>query len=421
MAKMNPLFGRMRGKYGGSVMYSYNGKQCMRERVIEVRNPRSSKQAIQRAILATCGRFVSAFAPILNNSIQSETSKVKTLAKIRSLNMDYLRGLAAAGKGQFNPKSSPAIMPNDYIVSRGSLAGLSPLRSDAARSYLATEGGLKFAASSLVISASVTASQAFPTIAVGDQITLLASYYDDLDAVEYSGYCRFAFVNDSTPVFVVDSDNPALFRLNHEAVDISKAAGRWANVAFFSDDNAIYFPEIIGDFLGDSVDIAAVIVSRESERLRSNSYAVASDRITGYPIDVVYPTYMDGGSSIDMPSEVYLNNDASTSVDNSGIYLYSNGERVTAPINVTGDAVLGVIGGNIDIEGGLLVRYYTRGETSSVGSTPIDGEAHGATSSGMYTVDPITRSVSVTYAGELTVVISKMLLVVGGKSYTLVS
>lgn len=420
MAKMNPLFGRMKGKYGGSVMYSYNGKQCMRERVIEVKNPRSSKQAIQRAILATCGRFVSAFAPILNNSLQSETSKVMTLAKIRSLNMDYLRGLAAAGEGQFNPKGSPAIMPNDYVVSRGSLPGISPLRSTAARNYLATEGALQFAASSLVISASVTASQAFPTIAVGDQITLLASYYDDLDAVEYFGYCRFAFVNDATPVFVVDSENPALFRLNPEAVDISKAAGRWANVTFFSDDNAIYFPEIIGDFLGDSVDIAAVIVSRESERLRSNSYAVASGRISAYPIDVVYPTYMDGGSSIDMPSEVYLNNSSNVTPADSDVYLYSSGERVTAPITISGDAVIGTIGGSIDIAGGFLARYYTSAGSSAVGVTQIDGAPHGISPTGTCTIDPITRTISITYTGSQ-YTIDKLVLIVGNRSYTILT
>ena len=411
----------MRGKYGGSVLYRYNGKQCIRERVITVSNPKTSKQAIQRAILATCGRFVSAFAPILNNSIQSESSKVKTLAKIRSLNMDYLRELAASNTGQFNPKGNTAIMPNDYVVSRGSLAGLNPLRSAAARDYLATEGGLKFAASSLVISATVTASQAFPTVAVGDQITLLASYYDDLDSVGYFGYCRFAFINDTTPVFVVDSENPALFRLNPEAVDISKAAGRWMNVAFFSDDNAIYMPEIIGDFLGDSVDIAAVIVSREENKMRSNSFAVASTRLNLFDIDSVYHTYMDGGNSIEMPSDVYLDNNVGSTTGTP--HIYKNGAAVTFPFEVpatTTDIELGQIMGNVDINANsVLVRYFSvAGGSPGVSSVPADGSPHGGASLGYLTLFEDGRVViSGTASGIMTM--TKMVLITNNQSYTL--
>ena len=417
MGRLNPILGSMRGKYGGSVLYRYNGKQCIRERVITVSNPKTSKQAIQRAILATCGRFVSAFAPVLNNAIQSETSKVKTLAKIRSLNMDYLRGLAAAGEGQFNPKGVLSIMSNDYIVSRGSLVGLNPLRSAAARTMLGSDGELQFAARSLVINATATASQAFPTVAVGDQITLLAVTNNDDDDIPMVGYCRFAFKDNETPVFVLVEGNN--YRLNASAIDVSKAAGNWADVMFMSDDNAIYMPPVIGDFVGDPIDLAAVIVSRESERLRSTSYAVASDHSTNFPIDVAYPTYMDGGSDIDMVSEVYLNNSA-TPTTNTDVYLYSSGERVTAPVSVSGNAVLGVIGGTIDIAGGLLIRQFTKDETQSVVTTPIDGEAHGSGTSGYWTIDPDTREISVTYSGPA-YALNKLMLVVGNRSYTILS
>lgn len=419
MAKLNPLFGRMKGKYGGSVMYSYNGKQCMRERVIEVRNPRSSKQAIQRAILATCGRFVSAFAPILNNSIQSETSKVKSLAKIRSLNMDYLRGIAATAEGQFNPKAILSIMPNDYIVSRGSLVGLNPLRSAAARTKLATDGELQFSASSLIINATATASQAFPTVAIGDQITLLAVTNNDDDEAPMVGYCRFALIDDVTPVFILDEGSN--YKLNPAAVDVSKAAGNWADVVFMSDDNAIYMPPVIGDFVGDPIDLAAVIVSRESERLRSNSYAVASDRITSYPIDVAYPTYMAGGSDIDMPSEVYLNNDASSSAV-SAPHLYKDGERVTFPLEIpasTAVVELGQIQGDVSIDAdSTIVRYFSIGGVNHVTVAGATGTPVGSASNGHITFFPDGRiTVDGVESGVTTY--TKLVLVVGSRSYIL--
>lgn len=315
MARINPLFGRMKGKYGGSVMYSYNGKQIMRERVIEVRNPRSSKQAIQRAILATCGRFVSAFTPILNNSIQSETSKVKTLAKIRSYNMDYLRQLAAQNLGFYNRKGSVYVSPNDYIISRGDLQGINPLRSEAARLFL-DSGIVCIPVSELNTSSAstATASQAFPTVTVGDQITILATYTADFSrTTTIVRYCRFAFKDDATPVFLEQPDGTSI--LNPAAVDLTKADGDW-RLLRFSDEtvgDVNVSSIVVTNFLGvDRADMCGIIVSREADKKRSSAYMVSAifDDDPDFQIDGVYPTYMDGSSNIEMPSDVYLNNDA---------------------------------------------------------------------------------------------------------------
>lgn len=313
MARINPLFGRMKGKYGGSVMYSYNGKQCMRERVIEVSNPRSSRQAIQRAILATCGRFVSAFTPVLNNSIQSESSKVKTLAKIRSYNMNYLRQLAAQNLGFYNRKGSVYVSPNDYIISRGDLQGINPLRSEAARLFL-DSGSLLVPFSELnTDSSSATASQAFPSIAVGDQITILATYTADFSrTTTIVRYCRFAFKDDATPVFLDGEDG---FSLNPAAVDLTKADGDWRLLTFTDDDlEGVRVSKIIvSDLLGvDRADMCGIIISREAEKKRSSAYMVSAifDDDPDFLLEGVYPTYMAGSSNIEMPSDVYLDNDA---------------------------------------------------------------------------------------------------------------
>lgn len=425
MAVLNPLLGRLKGKYGGSVFYSNSGTQCMRERVLEVGNPKTSKQAIQRAILATITQFTRAFAPVLNNSIESITGRNKTLAKIRSINMDLLRRLAAEAitGGFYTPKGSLVIAPNDYLISRGTLRGLSPIRDSVSRAALAN-GALQFVDSDLVLGASVTASQMFPTITPGDQITILAASLEDIEVGSYSGYCRFAFKDDVTPALVVESDS--IYMLNDEAVDLTKAAGPWRSLRFTAATtgtrNVIQVGGVFGEAADEHTDLAGVIVSRESQRLRSTSYMLSVDTFPGFTLDEVYPTYMAGGAPIDMPSEVYLNNDASASVANpyTDVYLYSDGEPVTAPIDITGDTVLGVIGGSFNIDGGVLVRYYTRGGSTSTGSTPIDGEAHG-TNAGLWTVDPVTRRVSVNYDGSVSLVITKMILAAGGKSYSILS
>ena len=311
MATINPIFGRMKGKYGGSVMYSSNGKQCMRERVVEVANPRTSKQAIQRAIAATVAKFVSAFAPVLNNSLQSESTKVKTLAKIRSLNMTMLRQQAAQELGTYAPKGTMFVAPNDYIISRGSLAGLNPLTG--------SEGLAGFGEGYIIFPSSVincadldtSASICFPTIAVGDQITILDAWMEDSAEGSRTAYSRFAFKDDTPPCFIAaEGEN---VKLNPAAIDQTKAEGPWKELRFFYDGTAsntdVYVAAMIGGNYEDPIDMAGVIVSREAGKLRSTSHMISKPNVE-YTLDLVYPTYMDGGTPIDMPSEVYLNNDA---------------------------------------------------------------------------------------------------------------
>lgn len=312
MATLNPLFGRLKGKYGGSVFYSNSGTQCMRERVLEVGNPKTSKQAIQRAILATVTQFTRAFAPVLNNCIETESGKSKNLAKVRSINMDIMRRIAAEAinGGFYTPKGSLVIAPNDYLISRGTLRGLSPIRDAASRAAL-TNGALQFNDSDLVLSESATASQMFPTITPGDQITILAAGLDDIDVGSYSGYCRFAFKDDVTPALVIESGS--IYKLNEAAVDLTKAAGNWRALRFTPSTgvrNTILVGGVFGGNEDEQTDLAGVIVSRESQRMRSTAYMLSVDSFAGFTLDEVYPTYMAGGTPIDMPSEVYLNNDS---------------------------------------------------------------------------------------------------------------
>lgn len=342
MATLNPLFGRMKGKYGGSVMYSNNGKQCMRERVLEVRNPRSSKQAIQRCIMATVNQFVTAFTPVLNNAIESETSRARNLAKIRSYNLNILRQLAANGDGAYCPKGAQFVAPNDYLISRGTLRGMIPLRDAAARSYLANRGGLIFPMSDLSVDDyTLSASSIFPSISVGDQITILASMTEDIAEGSLSAYCRFAFKDDVTPALFFDNE-AGVRKLNPAAIDLSKAAGDWQNLVFVfdaipdSDLSAILVGGLVLD-ASTNIQCAGVIVSREAERKRSTSYMV-SKTPDEYLLDEVYPTYMDGGTQIDMPSEVYLNNDSQGTTSIVRYSGYATGSAPQLPFTFADDA-----------------------------------------------------------------------------------
>lgn len=313
MAQGNLILGTMKGKLGDVVAYNYNGKQAARVRRRQVSNPKTSKQAIQRAIAATVAKFVSAFAPVLNNSLQSESTKVKTLAKIRSLNMTMLRQLAAQNKGFYAPKGSMYIAPNDYIISRGTLAGLVPYPS----SDNFNAGGVSFSTGQLNLSSNTlatdTASVIFPTVSVGDQITVLAAHLEDIAEGSQFGYCRFAFKDDTTPALVSDGSNS--YKLNPAAIDQTKAEGPWADLVFNynaeDDESNLFVGALIDGNYGTAIDMAGFIVSREADKLRSTAHMISNpDADLDYTLADVYPTYMDGGTPIDMPSELYLNNDA---------------------------------------------------------------------------------------------------------------
>lgn len=310
MAKLNPIFGRLKGKYGGSVFYSNSGTQCMRERVLEVGNPKTSKQAIQRAILATVTQFTRAFAPVLNNCIETESGKSKNLAKVRSINMDIMRRIAAEAinGGFYTPKGSMVIAPNDYLISRGTLRGLSPIRDAVSRAAL-TNGALQFQPTDFSIGEDYTASQVFPTIQVGDQITILAASLEDSDVGSYFGFCRFAFKDNTTPAII--PAEVGSYKLNGAAIDLIKADGPWDKLRF--NESSVRPQMLVGGIFGgnedEKTDIAGIIVSRESQRLRSTAYMLSVDSFPGFSLNEVYPTYMAGGTPIDMPSEVYLNND----------------------------------------------------------------------------------------------------------------
>ena len=312
MAKGNPILGTMQGTIGDVTTYNYNGNQVTRVRRRTIRNPRTNKQAIQRTIASTVAKFVSAFAPVLNNSLQSEGSKVSTLAKIRSLNMNMLRQLAAKNLGVYAPKGTMYVAPNNYIISRGTLTGLEPLHTADALAYMSSHGAAVFSSSVLHADASdLKASEAFPTVAVGDQISILCSTTEDIAEGSLSVYCRFAFKDDTTPVYVIVGDNR---KLNPAAIDLTKADGPWDKLIFNEVEIASGVDGVIIDcsnLLNGSqkLDSFGIIVSREDGKLRSTAHMV-SNAAPEYALAKVYPTYMDGGTPIDIPSESYLNNDA---------------------------------------------------------------------------------------------------------------
>lgn len=130
----NGAFALIRGKVGGVVFYKITDsnskdKQGQRAYVGTIRNPNSTRQQYQRAILKTVSNMYAQGKVIFNHSFQGKSVGGQNAREFRKLNMralraqcvaDYNAGLRPAGYRSFvSAKGSMYAAPNEYIISQG--------------------------------------------------------------------------------------------------------------------------------------------------------------------------------------------------------------------------------------------------------------------------------------------------------------
>ena len=130
----NGAFALIRGKVGGVVFYKITDsnskdKQGQRAYVGTIRNPNSTRQQYQRAILKTVSNMYAQGKAIFNHSFQGKAPGGQNAREFRKLNMralraqcvaDYNAGLRPAGYRSFvSAKGSMYAAPNEYIISQG--------------------------------------------------------------------------------------------------------------------------------------------------------------------------------------------------------------------------------------------------------------------------------------------------------------
>lgn len=119
MATGNWLLGGVKGKVGDLVLSKANGEQITRARNRYPKNPKTTKQAMQRMSFAALSTFYTAFEDeVLNHSWQG----VKYGGD--SHNHFYKLALSPDVKTPAIPKGSMKYIPSDYPMSRGTLRSL---------------------------------------------------------------------------------------------------------------------------------------------------------------------------------------------------------------------------------------------------------------------------------------------------------
>ena len=121
MATINGIFStKLRGKVG-DVVYRVNGQtNTVSQKPSNVSNPKSLPQQMQRMYMATAAVAYSQMRAICDHSFEGVSGKQGNQAEFLKRNVRFLAGQNSA----FNLKGNPYMMPNDLIISKGSLVGL---------------------------------------------------------------------------------------------------------------------------------------------------------------------------------------------------------------------------------------------------------------------------------------------------------
>lgn len=118
MAQSKSFFGLRRGSTKTLTFSVYNGKQVTKDRVTDVKNPRSAMQMIQRAYMATALHAYSALKEICDHSFEGLSYGQKSMNYFVSENARMIRATAPNVNLSLYKGIS---VSNAYIISKGSL------------------------------------------------------------------------------------------------------------------------------------------------------------------------------------------------------------------------------------------------------------------------------------------------------------
>lgn len=125
MAKSKSFFGLRRGSTKTLTFQVNNGKQITKDRVYEVKNPRTEAQMKQRMVMATASAAYANMKEIVDHSFEGITYGQMNMSEFIKVNAKAIRDtLGGEAKFGFNAYQDRALMVGQYIMSRGSASNV---------------------------------------------------------------------------------------------------------------------------------------------------------------------------------------------------------------------------------------------------------------------------------------------------------
>lgn len=161
---------RLSGAVGDVVYRMRNGQNIASQKASQVKNPRTDAQQNQRMNMATVSAAYSALKVICDHSFEGKTYGSECMGEFMKRNLAIMKPRLF----NFNIKGNPYIVPNPYMVSRGSLPTIPVSEIMNTNALIAT---INVATNEYEVE-TITVAQLHQLLGlqIGDQITLLFVY-----------------------------------------------------------------------------------------------------------------------------------------------------------------------------------------------------------------------------------------------------
>ena len=124
MAQSKGFFGLRKGSTKSLTFSTLDGKQITKDRVYDVKNPRTENQMRQRMLMTTVGAAYKMLKSIADHSFEGYSSGMQCMRQFNSRNLNRFKQAAAAkGSVAFNEYKDGDINPLPFILASGSLPG----------------------------------------------------------------------------------------------------------------------------------------------------------------------------------------------------------------------------------------------------------------------------------------------------------
>ena len=138
MAQSKSFFGLRKGSTKSHTYSTLDGKQITKDRVYDVKNPRTEGQMKQRMLMTTVGAAYKYMKSIADHSFEGKASGMACMREFNSRNLNLFKKAASAnGHVAFNEYKDGDINPLPFILSNGSLPGFVFKLNDASQLEIA--------------------------------------------------------------------------------------------------------------------------------------------------------------------------------------------------------------------------------------------------------------------------------------------
>ena len=265
MAQSKSFFSLRRGSTKTLTYSVYNGKQVTKDRVDGMKNPRSSLQMKQRAIMATAIHGYSAMNEICDHSFENLTYGQKSMNYFVSENARMIRSAAPnVNLSLFKGNS----VSNAYVISKGSLPSIFVRRAAEVGYIVPMNLGANFTFGKLMAAMGATM--------IGDMITIV-NLIDNPGGNASLYWIRLKLTEENSKISFTTSETPKILASLTEGKDFETNIDNFStenfNLSYISISKDVGLYMFSGEENSQSL---GVILSRKTDMgwLRSSSKMV---------------------------------------------------------------------------------------------------------------------------------------------------